>query len=95
MNTRLNRIKEIHAMAEDTAAVSATVKDVLTRVTGTGEVIADTTDLIDDMAIDSLKVMEIADALEEIYDISIPLNRLADIRTVKELTACLEELLRE
>lgn len=82
-------------MPEDTAAVSATVKDVLTGVTGTGEVIADTTDLIDDLAIDSLKVMEIADALEEIYDISIPLNRLADIRTVKELTSCLEELLRE
>ncbi|MBN2231248.1 MAG: acyl carrier protein [Deltaproteobacteria bacterium] len=80
-------------MTDNRADLFETVRGVLAAVTGTREAIAETTDLIADLAVDSLKVMEIVDALEEVYDISIPLNRLADIRTVRELTACLAELL--
>jgi acyl carrier protein len=80
-------------MTENGSPLFASVSGILAAVTGTRETITETTDLINDLAVDSLKVMEIIDALEEEYDISIPLNRLADIRTVRELTACLAELL--
>ena len=40
-------------------------------------------DLINDLNLDSLKVMEILEQLEDTYDISIPINILPGIRTVE------------
>lgn len=43
------------------------------------------TDMTVDIAVDSVAVMDLVFALEENFDISIPLNALADIRTIGEL----------
>lgn len=57
--------------------------------------IDENTDLISDLEFDSLKVMNLMEDLEDRYDISVPLNILADIRTVKDLTVQLQRLTGE
>lgn len=49
-------------------------------------------DLINDLQVDSLKVMELIEKLEDAYDISIPINILAGVRTVGELVEAIGRL---
>ncbi len=57
--------------------------------------IDENTDLISDLEFDSLKVMNLMEDIEDRYDISVPLNVLADIRTVKDLAVQLQKLVGE
>ena len=57
--------------------------------------IDENTDLISDLEFDSLKVMNLMEDIEDRYDISVPLNVLADIRTVKDLAVQLQNLVGE
>ena len=49
-------------------------------------------DLMNDLDLDSLKVMELLEKLEDAYDISIPINILAGIRTVGDLVEEIQKL---
>ena len=49
-------------------------------------------DLINDLNLDSLKIMELLEKLEDNYDISIPINILADVRSVGDLTRAVRKL---
>lgn len=49
-------------------------------------------DLVNDLGLDSVKVMEILETLEDSFDISIPINILPGVRTVKELAAEIQNL---
>lgn len=49
-------------------------------------------DLVNDLNLDSLKVMELLERLEDVYDISIPINILAEVHTVGELAAAIKKL---
>jgi acyl carrier protein len=42
-------------------------------------------DLVNDLGLDSVKVMEILEILEDSFDISIPINILPGISTVEDL----------
>jgi len=53
------------------------------------------TAIVDDLALDSLAVMNFVMEIEDKLDISVPLDRLADIRTVDDLARCLAELVRQ
>ena len=55
------------------------------------EVTADL-DLVNDLGLDSLKVMEILENLEDTFDISIPINILPGIRTVDDLVIEIQKL---
>lgn len=44
-------------------------------------------DLVNDLGLDSVKVMEILEILEDSFDISIPINILPGISTIDELAA--------
>lgn len=48
------------------------------------------TDIATDLNIDSVAIMDLIFALEEEYDISIPVNDLADITRVRELAALVD-----
>jgi acyl carrier protein len=50
------------------------------------------TNLVSDLEFDSLKVMNLIEDVEDYFDISIPLNVLADVRTIKDLALQLERL---
>ena len=49
-------------------------------------------DLVNDLGLDSLKVMEILEDLEDTFDISIPINILPEIRTVEDLVVEIQKL---
>ena len=57
---------------------------------GTG--IQEETDFVIDLGFDSLKVMKLVEQVEDHYDISIPLNILPDVRTIKDFALQLEKL---
>ncbi len=56
-------------------------------------VFGEETDLIEDVGLDSMKVMDMVMQIEDHFDVSIPLNLLTDIRTVGDLATQLNSLL--
>ncbi|HEY4821623.1 MAG TPA: acyl carrier protein [Xanthobacteraceae bacterium] len=50
--------------------------------------------IYNDLSIDSLAVMDIVVELEDRFDIAIPINTVAEIRTVKELADAILALVR-
>jgi acyl carrier protein len=57
-----------------------------------GLAIGEDTDLVVDLGLDSLKVMKILESVEDTFDISIPLNVLPDVRTVKDFALQIQEI---
>jgi acyl carrier protein len=53
------------------------------------------TDLVNDLDLDSMKVMNLVRAVEDSFDISIPLNILPHVRTVKDFALQLQKLTKE
>jgi acyl carrier protein len=53
------------------------------------------TDLVADLGLDSLKVMTLVEEVEDQFDISIPLNILANVRTIKDFALQLQQLTEE
>lgn len=53
------------------------------------------TDLTKDLGLDSLKVVELLVTVEDTFDISIPLNILSEVRTIKDFAEQLQHLLGE
>ena len=58
-----------------------------------GQPLNEDTDLVSELGLDSMQVMQILLKIEDRFDISIPLNNLPNIRTVKELGLEIENLL--
>jgi len=70
------------------------VKEMLAQLTGLdASEIGDTDDLIEDLGIDSLKVIEIATQLERTYKVTVKDSELAKLRKVNEAVEFLRELL--
>ena len=57
-----------------------------------GQAISEDTDLVADLGLDSLNVMKILESAENSFDISIPLNVLPDVRTVKDFALQIQKL---
>ncbi len=55
--------------------------------------IGEETDMLADLGLDSLKVMKIVESVEDSLDISIPLNILPDVRTVKDFALQIQKLI--
>ena len=53
------------------------------------------TRLIDDVGLNSVKVMELVMQIEDHFDISIPLNILPDVRTIGEFAEHVQKLLTD
>ena len=53
------------------------------------------TDLVNDLDLDSMKVMNLVRMVEDSFDISIPLNILPHVRTVKDFALQLQKLTQE
>jgi acyl carrier protein len=54
--------------------------------------IQEESDFVADLGFDSLKVMKLLEKVEDCYDISIPLNILPDIQTIKDFVIQLQRL---
>ncbi len=57
-----------------------------------GQVLTEDTQLLGDLGLDSMKVMQLLLETEERFDISIPLNVITDVRTVKDFARQIEHL---
>jgi len=50
------------------------------------------TDLINELAIDSVKLLNLIMEVEDEFDISVPLNALTDVQTVHELATLIHRI---
>ncbi len=57
--------------------------------------LSETTDLVSDLGLDSVQVLEMCTDLEDDLDVSIPVNRLGEVRTAGQLADLLQQLLNE
>ena len=75
------------------AQILAQIQEMLAEILpqGAPQVTADL-DLINDLNITSLKVMELVEKLEDAYDLPIPINILAGVRTVGDLVKAIGTL---
>ncbi len=71
------------------------VEGILREVLATKVEISPETRLEADLAIDSLKAMELLAEVEDRFDISIPVNVLNEVQTVEDLVLQIEKLLAE
>jgi len=69
--------------------------DILTPFAKPGQTLQEETDLVADLGLDSLRVMKLVVEVEDRFDISIPINILPNIRTIKDFAVQLEKLLGE
>jgi len=68
------------------------LKEILQSFVPQGQTVDEDTDLVADLGLDSLKVMKILESIEDRFDISIPLNVLPDVRTVKDFVLQIQKL---
>jgi acyl carrier protein len=77
-------------------ATARSVRDgiaaALTQTVGKAVKVTDDTNIARDLGLDSLAIMNFIMALEDEYDISIPLDRVAQVETVGDLVTAIEEL---
>ena len=75
--------------------ILAQIYSVLQEIARDNREINETTDLVADLGLDSMAVMELLAAIEDRFDISIPLNILPDVRTLKDLALQIQQLMVE
>ena len=71
------------------------VTEILKQFVPEGQTINAETDLVADLSLDSLKVMKLVEAVEDRFDISIPLNILPDVRTVSDFVLQIEKISKD
>ena len=65
---------------------------LLSKITNKRKITSDL-HLIEDLCLDSMDVMEVVAMIEDELDIVIPINHLYDVRLVKDLHQCIENLM--
>ena len=69
--------------------------EILKRFAKDGQELREETDLVADLGLDSLKVMTLLVEVEDNFDISVPLNVLPEVRTIKDFAMQIEQLIEE
>lgn len=64
----------------------------LQRVAGTKLEFDEDTNLIEGLGLDSYKVLDLMLEVEDEFDISVPMNLLTDVHTVRDLAQLIEQL---
>ena len=68
------------------------IYEVLKPFAKQGILLNEDSELVTELGLTSLQVMELIEQLEDHFDMSIPLNILPDVRTVRDLAQALERL---
>lgn len=64
----------------------------LQRIAGPGVDIRAETNLVDQFALDSVKILDLIMEIEDEFDISIPLNLMAEVQLVSDLASMIERI---
>jgi acyl carrier protein len=78
--------------ADANASIRGEIATIFEQVLGRPVQITDKTNIVEDLDMDSLGVMNFVMAIEDFYDISIPLDRVAQIQTVADLIHAVDDL---
>ena len=70
--------QQVEALLQEHAQLQAPIKD--------------DTDLINDLGFDSLKLMEMLEDVEDMFDITYPLNDLSNLQTVKDFVVQIQQM---
>ena len=70
------------------------ILETLQPFTKEGQSLGEETELVAELGLDSMQVMQVLLKIEDRFDISIPLNNLPNIRTIKDLGLEIETLLK-
>ena len=79
-------------MSENQAALLTEISEVLESVLNRKVELKPEMNIVNDLGLDSIAVMNFTMALEDKFDISIPLNDMASVVTVKDLLTTVETL---
>jgi len=66
-------------------SVLSEIYEVLQPFAKEGQSLSEETELVTDLGLDSVQVMELLLQIEDRFDVSIPLNIMPDMRTIKDL----------
>jgi acyl carrier protein len=77
---------------QDYETILEQIYELLDPLVEEGTDIQEESDFVADLGFDSLKVMKLLEKVEDRYDISIPLNILPDIQTIKDFVMQLQRL---
>ena len=80
-------------MKTDQVVLQKIVEILKTSVAPNSVEIRPDTNMSADLAIDSLKSMELLAQMEDCFDISIPINVLSEVRTVEDLALQIQKLI--
>jgi len=80
---------------QDYQALLAKLCDIVSPLNKAGIDLNENTDLTADLGLDSLQVLELLATVEDTFDISIPLNILSHVRSIKDFAEQLQQLLSE
>lgn len=81
-------------MAQKLDDIAEQVIGVLAGMIQAGAPITEATRIARDLGLDSVAIMDFVMELEERFDISIPLDQIADVETVGDLSIAVEALVR-
>ena len=79
----------------DYQAILSKIYDILKTFTEQGVDLNEQTELVADLGLDSMNVIKLLVMTEDTFDISIPLNILPDVRTIKDFAEQLQQLMLE
>ena len=79
-------------MASDYPEILQKLCHHLKQLTGPDIEILPQTDLINQLAIDSVKLLNLIMEIEDEFDISVPINALTDVQTVQELAILIHQI---
>jgi len=71
------------------------LKELVNQLAEDGTEVDEDSDLVDDVGLSSIEIMELIEQLEDEYDISFPLNDLAEIRTITDMASELDRLVKK
>ncbi len=85
----------MNASAEPSPDTLATLVKILAGFNKTETELKPETRFTEDLNFDSLVVMEFVAVVEDDFDISVPLNILPDVATVKDLALAIDKILKD
>ena len=81
-------------MSDDASDIEAEIVELLAQRVPAGVKVSAETHIVGGLGLDSVAILDFIMDLEDRLDISIPLDRLAEVQTIAELSRAIEALKR-
>jgi acyl carrier protein len=79
-------------MSDPADPIRKVVFDTLRASTSSPVVLSDQTNIVNELGLDSVAIMDFVMEIEDRLDISVPLDRIAEVETIGDLVATMRDL---